>query len=358
MKMSLIKSSLIVMILLLVMIVPVAAVDYTLPTISSISPTVGYTGTSPYITITGTGLTNFGTDDDVITVKLVQDDEKIVGSSCTYADTSIVCKFSLSSSKSTGDWDVVLVNGTDDANVEKSSAFDLRTAIAISSISPTTGVANDDDLDFTLAGTGLSDIVQVYLYNSDYSNITASADDTTSTKVTGTFDLSDATEDTYKLCVKDSAGTRKCNGDVTFDVTTDQVGSIDLSSSPSGASVYVDNTLKGTTPLVVEDLTEGSHKVLISKSGYTDWGKMIKVVADSTTTVDADLAEISTQATVAQTAATPIPTVPTATARTTKVSTIKVPTTWPSTAVTTQASPVELLGIVGAVGFAFYVLRK
>jgi hypothetical protein len=346
MKHSVITQYFIVLILLLVVVVPVAATS-----ITSISPSVGYLGTTPSVTITGTG---FNASEGK--VKLMMDDESnITGSLTSWSDTSIVCKFTISSSKTTGDWDLIVINDQDGTYATKT--FAIKNAMSVTSISPVSGRTNNDSVDFTVKGTGLSDVEYVYLYNSDYDNITASASDTSSTSVTGTFDLTDATEETYKVCTMDSSNTRKCFSSVTFDITSDAVGSMDVSSSPSGASLYVDGSLVGTTPYTVEDLDEGSHKVVIQKSGYVEWGKMVKITSGGTTTVDADLAEITTEATQAP-AATPIPTVPTAVKTTMKASTIKVPTTWPSTVATTQASPVGLLAILGAVGFAFIVLKK
>ena len=174
----------------------------------------------------------------------------------------------------------------------------------------------------------------LHLDNKAYDNITADdVDAVSATKVTGTFDLTDADDDTYDVCVKDSLGTVECG--LSFDITTNEVGSIDISSNPSGASIYIDGTLKGTTPDTVDDLLVGSHKIVLKKSGDQDWGKMVTVEADDTVDVEANLYAVAT-------AATPVPTTnPTTiprTSRTTVKSTIKVPTTWADIP-TTAASP-------------------
>lgn len=46
-----------------------------------------------------------------------------------------------------------------------------------------------------------------------------------------------------------------------------QTGSIYFTSSPFGASVYVDGSYKGTTPTTVFDQTTGSHTIKISQTG-------------------------------------------------------------------------------------------
>ncbi|MBI4043027.1 MAG: PEGA domain-containing protein [Deltaproteobacteria bacterium] len=43
---------------------------------------------------------------------------------------------------------------------------------------------------------------------------------------------------------------------------------IELSSNPSQAIVYINGFYRGTTPLTVEELTEGKHTVRIEKEGY------------------------------------------------------------------------------------------
>jgi Zn-dependent protease len=61
---------------------------------------------------------------------------------------------------------------------------------------------------------------------------------------------------------------------------TPQAGSIlMLDSVPAGASVYVDGTLKGTTPLRVSPITPGVHVVSFRMAGYGDYTTKITVTA-------------------------------------------------------------------------------
>ena len=55
------------------------------------------------------------------------------------------------------------------------------------------------------------------------------------------------------------------------------VGSLGITSSPPGADIYVDDTYRGVTPLLVGNLTPGVHVVRIAKAGYT--GYMYTAVA-------------------------------------------------------------------------------
>ena len=190
-----------------------------------------------------------------------------------------------------GDWDVVVINKDRTEDV-LSDGFTIISAITLTSVSPAYAQTNNDSVKVTVVGTGLSDIQSLYLYNSENDNITADIDDTTSTKVIGTFDLTDVTIDSYKICVKDSYDGIKCGLD--FDVLTDEVGSVDVESSPSGAKVYLDSNYVGTTPYTIEDVSLGSHKITISKTGYVDYIKWVTVKVDSTSSVSADLDAVTT----------------------------------------------------------------
>jgi len=339
-----------------VVVVPVAA-D---PAITKISPTYGYRGDSVTMTITGTGF-DLPTSSSYKYVRLIMDGEDNITASSisSKSSTKIVAVFSsskITSSVEKGTWTVVVVN--DDGSEGTYDAFTVSDDMTLTAISPTSAKTNTDDASFTLTGSSLLDVTDVYLYKSGYDNISASeVDPSSSTTVTGTFDLTDASELTYKVCVMDSVGYSKCSSSVTFEVTTDEVGELDISSSPSGATVYIDSASVGTTPYAATTVTPGSHVVKITKDGYLEWSKIVKVTSGDTTNVDAELTAVTT--TVITTAPTPVPT----TIRTTiPVTTIKVPTSYPkittAVATTTKASPVEGVIVLGAIGLGVVVLRR
>lgn len=332
------------LIVLVLMVLPAAAEE---STISSISPAVAYLGSTQTVTVTGT---NFNTSS--VQLKLTMSGESNITASITSHDaTTIVGKFTISTSRETGSWNVVVVN-EDGSEVVKTDYFSIRPAITLTSISPTHGKANNDSISFTLVGTGLTDIESVYLYNADYTNITASDMSVeSSTKITGVFDLTDADMATYRVYVLDSAGTRKYNSDVSFEITSDAVGSIDIASSPSGASVYLDSTYQGTTPMTLNDQDVGTHKLILKYSGYTDYTRTVKVTNGGTITIDASLEAITTAPTATQVQRTT--TIPT-TVRTTRISTITVPTTWVTATSTTQESPLDGALVVGAVAVGLF----
>ena len=56
----------------------------------------------------------------------------------------------------------------------------------------------------------------------------------------------------------------------TYWVEVIHVGSIDVSSVPTGASIYLDGTYMGTTPQMISNVPVGSHSILLNLSTYYD----------------------------------------------------------------------------------------
>jgi hypothetical protein len=68
-------------------------------------------------------------------------------------------------------------------------------------------------------------------------------------------------------------------------------GSVSVSSSPTGARIYLDGTDTGyTTPRTISGVTTGTHTVRCSMSGYTDQSQSVTVSAGKTSTVKLTLA--------------------------------------------------------------------
>jgi hypothetical protein len=346
MKRSYLLICLILLSLLLILAVPVNAET---SSITSVSPAVGYAGSTATVTINGTFDNTTPSE-----VQLMMDGKTNITSSSitTSTNTTVVSRITISSGATTGTWYLVVYNedGSESANRK---VFYIRAPMTLTSVTPESARTNNDSVDVTIVGTGLTDITGFYLYNTDHKNVTASnVYANSATKVTGTLDLTSKDEATYKVCVLDSFGTQKCG--LSFEIITDAVGSIDISSSPSGAAIYVDAVYMGTTPKTVDGLDIGSRKLLLKKTGYNDWAKLVKVTEGSTTNIDADLNVVTTAPTTAPTA---VPTTAPTAVKTTKKSTITTPTPWP-TATATPASPVGTLAIISAICLAFIALRK
>ncbi|MDD1682963.1 MAG: PEGA domain-containing protein [Methanoregula sp.] len=70
-------------------------------------------------------------------------------------------------------------------------------------------------------------------------------------------------------------------------------GDLDVSSSPSGASVYLNGEYKGETrasgPLYITGLSPGTYTTVLKKSGYQDYTTATQIVAGTTAQVSAAL---------------------------------------------------------------------
>jgi hypothetical protein len=128
-------------------------------------------------------------------------------------------------------------------------------------------------------------------------------------------------------------------------------GSIVLESDPSNAAVYLNTEYKGKTPITI-NISHGTYRVVIQKTGYLDWSNRISVTAGTRTDVYAQLSAVVTDTTI-------VTTIPKTTVMKTtipKKSTEKPITPWPTD--TPKESPVEITVILGAIGIGFFVLRK
>jgi hypothetical protein len=128
-------------------------------------------------------------------------------------------------------------------------------------------------------------------------------------------------------------------------------GSIVLESDPSNAAVYLNTEYKGKTPITL-NISRGTYRVVIQKTGYLDWSNRISVTAGTTTDVYAQLSVDVTDTTIVTT----IPKTTVIKTTITKKSTANPITPWPTD--TPKESPIEIMAILGAIGIGFIVLRK
>ena len=72
-------------------------------------------------------------------------------------------------------------------------------------------------------------------------------------------------------------------------VATNSTGSLQVVSRPSGAQVFLDDTLIGTTPFVVSDIATGSRHLRIELSGYKVWTRSVQIEPSARFRVSATL---------------------------------------------------------------------
>jgi hypothetical protein len=107
---------------------------------------------------------------------------------------------------------------------------------------------------------------------------------------------------------------------------TPSEGNIIISSYPSDATVYVDNVIKGITPLTVS-VPNGDHLVRLRLDGYQE-SKTSVTVTGADVSIEPELIPVTTLATT-------IPTTIPTTSQTTVLTTI------PTTAITTVPTPIQ-----------------
>ena len=74
----------------------------------------------------------------------------------------------------------------------------------------------------------------------------------------------------------------------------DKTGTVKITSSPSGAEVYLDYEYHGTTPGTISAVPTGNHTVEIRENAYNDWFQNITVTSGSTTSVSTTLIPVLT----------------------------------------------------------------
>jgi tetratricopeptide (TPR) repeat protein len=67
---------------------------------------------------------------------------------------------------------------------------------------------------------------------------------------------------------------------------------IKVTSTPSFAKIYLNDTYKGTTPLTINQLKPGDYQLKLSKEGYQDWSKKVTIVTSKTNTFSISLIAI------------------------------------------------------------------
>ena len=66
-------------------------------------------------------------------------------------------------------------------------------------------------------------------------------------------------------------------------------GSLAVSSSPSGAEIYLDGISRGTTPATISDIPIGPHTLELHLQGYGNWLISVEIVGGTDVAIDAIL---------------------------------------------------------------------
>ena len=71
-----------------------------------------------------------------------------------------------------------------------------------------------------------------------------------------------------------------------------QTGQIEINSTPDGATVYLDGSERGLTPVTIPDLLPGEYTVTLHLQDYNDYERTIVVSPGETAIIEKDLSEI------------------------------------------------------------------
>ena len=121
------------------------------------------------------------------------------------------------------------------------------------------------------------------------------------------------------------------------------IGNIVVQSNPAGATIFLDNAIKGITPLTIQSVPNGAHIVLLRLKGYQDSSNSINVLGDNQT-VNPTLTLITT----GTTGATTIPTTASVTTTTTTGAIITELTTTVTTATPRPTATVNYSATIAA----------
>jgi len=71
-------------------------------------------------------------------------------------------------------------------------------------------------------------------------------------------------------------------------------GSISITTTPTGASVYLDGVYKGITPFTLHSVSAGTHTVKLTLSGYEDYEESVRVYAGQTASITTTMQSLPT----------------------------------------------------------------
>jgi PKD repeat protein len=70
---------------------------------------------------------------------------------------------------------------------------------------------------------------------------------------------------------------------------TATAGTLSISSNPAGATVFIDNVVKGVTPVTLTDTVPGRHTLLLTRAGYEDYTRNFITEPSTPATIGATL---------------------------------------------------------------------
>ncbi len=102
------------------------------------------------------------------------------------------------------------------------------------------------------------------------------------------------TAGTYRVTLtitSQTGSSMNCFKDVV--VTAPTTGTLNISSTPAGAEIFIDNQDQGkVTPQVIKNIPAGSHQLRLTLSGYEPYSTAFTITAGATTTLNPTLTHL------------------------------------------------------------------
>ncbi|MBP1927569.1 hypothetical protein J2741_000116 [Methanolinea mesophila] len=98
----------------------------------------------------------------------------------------------------------------------------------------------------------------------------------------------------YNDSISVAAGqTSRVNAILVPGTSLGQSGSVQVNSDPSGANVFLDDALRGITPLTLDNIPAGTHSLVVQLAGYNDYTSNLTVTPGQVVSVHAGLVQVS-----------------------------------------------------------------
>jgi hypothetical protein len=220
----------------------------------------------------------------------------------------------------------------------------------VTSVNPATGGTNTT-VSITLAGENFRTSGSAFRLKTASREVVGSVGSVNRTHITGTLNLNNLQPGEYAICVYNSPTEYDCGQTFTVTEATESAGasSIFFETYPAGTSVLLNGNRIGTGVFMYRNVTPGTYKIVVQKSGFEDYSASITVHEGKREKFYASLVPVGAGAVVATA-------VPVSTATTIRKSTLKVPTTWPGTTPSPTTSPADPLVVTGALGLAIALI--
>ena len=80
---------------------------------------------------------------------------------------------------------------------------------------------------------------------------------------------------------------------IRIDLFLQKTGVLDVQSNPTNVQVYLDDNYKGITPVTLQTIPTGDHKILLRLTGYQDWTSHVIITPNDTQIVSGTLNRVS-----------------------------------------------------------------